>query len=49
MGKKTLGTCYLACYVPLGTWEVMGAKTDKVKKKRTKGRPREKVVAVFLQ
>ncbi len=33
---KTLGTCYLACYMPSGTSntrEVMGSKHDKVKKK----------------
>ncbi len=36
---KTLGTCYLTCYVAL-TWEVMGAKHDKVKKTKAKFRLR---------
>jgi hypothetical protein len=31
--SKTLG--YLACYVPLGTCNMGGAKHDKVKKKKT--------------
>ncbi len=36
---KTLGTCYLTCHVAL-TWEVRGAKHDKVKKTKGKFRLR---------
>jgi len=41
---KTLGTCYLACYVPLGTHNmgVYGCKTGHGEKNRAKGQLRGK-------